>query len=525
MYTEHENVEQAFGSGRSYVPEKNRDYDPRTYILVVDTFVETGELPPGFVGDGGSLTFDVSDPMFVYLFKIMSDPNIRARVLSSKIMALAFRDTMVEFIINVCQKVHYNYMRASGEMKRAEEAKTWSMQKRQQGTQALLEQLEEDHRKDGFDKEFFERLFSSHGMDEEDIWNKMCDDWKQSIQNDLREKTEDAAKARTVSLEKHLASKLDRVKKQLDDSGADNMQAIQAWKMMNGQWTESEFEKAMNVVKIQNKYPEIAEVCRRMGRIVNEQDKDMMMIASGTRFKIEHSTGSDIEGVTMGNDFNALLPHEVVQFSDDMLEDLFYQRFVTKRLQMFRYKSEMAKPSRKLNWKHASRKGPMIACVDSSASMSGVPMKIASSLLGRLEVTAEMLKRDCFLIDFSVDIRAIDLKERFREYRLNSLGLRSKEENFSGGLFPILNGGTDARKMLEMTFQLLESNPRYQNADVLWITDFLIPLPDRLLLQKLQQYRKSGTKFYGFQIGVEPTEWDKYIDKIYKIYYKIPSRF
>lgn len=88
-----------------------------------------------------------------------------------------------------------------------------------------------------------------------------------------------------------------------------------------------------------------------------------------------------------------------------------------------------------------------------------------------------------------------------------------------------MNGGTDARKMLERTFQLLESDPRYQNADVLWITDFLIPLPDKSQLQRLQQYRKSGTRFYGFQIGIEPTEWDKYMDKIYKIYYKIPSRF
>ena len=43
--------------------------------------------------------------------------------------------------------------------------------------------------------------------------------------------------------------------------------------------------------------------------------------------------------------------------------------------------------------------------------------------------------------------------------------------------------------------------------------------------QLMKQYRKSGTRFYGFQIGIEPTEWDKYMDKIYKIYYKIPSRF
>ena len=59
------------------------------------------------------------------------------------------------------------------------------------------------------------------------------------------------------------------------------------------------------------------------------------------------------------------------------------------RLQTFRYKSEMAKPSRKLGFTHASRKGPMIVCLDTSASMYGTPERISSTLISLIEETAE----------------------------------------------------------------------------------------------------------------------------------------
>lgn len=504
---------------------QDRFYDPRDYIFIVDTFIETGLLPGGMEQPDKTLSFDAADPMMRYIVGTLCDPHIQSRVLTSKIMGLAFRDMMATFIINVCQKISYQYNRMSGEEQRAEEAKNWNPQKRHSGGQGLLQQIDQDHREDGFDKNFYEHLFSKQGYADDEKWGKMCDDWKQSIHNKLKTKIEEEIKARGDSMKKAFDARMDSVKKQLDSNGVSDFEALQAWQMMDGQWTETEFEKIMNLVRLQDRYPDIARVCKRMGRIPDDASHEQMKVASGMTFKMEHASGSDIEGVTMGNDFNSLLPHEVAQFSDNELEDLFYQRFVTRKLQMFRYKSEMNKPSRKLNFQHASRKGPMVVCVDSSASMKGVPQKIAASLLLRLETTAEQFKRNCFVIDFSVDIRPIDLRHRLREYKLNALGMHKVEEDFSKGLFPFLNGGTDATKMLEKTFQLLTSDPSYQNADVLWISDFLIPIADKHMLRRLQQFRSEGTKLYGFRIGSEPTEWSRYFDKIYTTEYRKPRRF
>ncbi len=96
-------------------------------------------------------------------------------------------------------------------------------------------------------------------------------------------------------------------------------------------------------MKIQDQYPEIKEIVAKMGRVADANGKDRLTIASGVDMKMEHSSGSDIEGITVGDDLNSLLPLELAQYSDEDMEGLFIYKYRTRRLQTFRYKSEMAK--------------------------------------------------------------------------------------------------------------------------------------------------------------------------------------
>ena len=106
------------------------------------------------------------------------------------------------------------------------------------------------------------------------------------------------------------------------------------------------------------------------------------------------------------------------------------------------------------------------------------------------------------------------------------IGMKFEDsENFDKGYFPFLGGGTDAEKMLNLTFHLLDNgDDRYMNADVLWITDFLIPRTADNLMKKFKEYQATGTKFYGFKIGMGESDWDKYFDKVYEIHYRQPRR-
>ena len=84
-------------------------------------------------------------------------------------------------------------------------------------------------------------------------------------------------------------------------------------------------------------------------------------------------------------------------------------------------------------------------------------------------------------------------------------------------------GDTDATRMLQAIFQLLQSKKEYMNADVLWISDFKIPLSVPELTDKMLEYRKVDTHFYGLQLGIAENEWSPFFDRIYRIDYT-PSR-
>ena len=343
---------------------------------------------------------------------------------------------------------------------------------------------------------------------------------------------------RQTLFEQGLRRTMEQVTRHVAKNHLSEQRAVQAWELMSGGWTETEFERKLNEMKIQDRYPEIKEIVAKMGRVADANGKDRLTIASGVEMKMEHSAGSDIEGITIGDDLNSLLPLELAQYSDEDMEGLFIYKYRTRRLQTFRYKSEMAKPSRKLGFTHASRKGPMIVCIDTSASMYGTPQRISSTLLSLLEETAENLERDCYLIDFSVSTHAVDLLEKRKVKRLRKLGISLMDftdpspvrRQPSSTHLPFIGGGTSARKMMGEMFDLLDNNGlHYVNADVLWITDFLIPDPPKPMLGRFMEYRDTGTRFYGIRIvrddDKEPNTWKEYFNQIYTIRYRPLRRY
>lgn len=367
------------------------------------------------------------------------------------------------------------------------------------------------------------------GASKPENWERLVRDWKVCIDHQVLNKLKDFISLRQNNFETGLVRMMDQITRNMKTKGVSEQRAVQAWELMTNGWTETEFERRLNQVKIQDQYPEIKEIVVKMGRVADANGKDRLTIASGVEMKMEHSAGSDIEGITVGDDLNSLLPLELAQYSDEDMEGLFIYKYRTRRLQTFRYKSEMSKPSRKLGFTHASRKGPMIVCLDTSASMYGTPERISSTLISLLEETAEDLERDCFLIDFSVSTRAIDLMAKRKAERLKRIGITVVEAHESTHL-PFIGGGTSAKKMMNQMFDLLDNDGlHYVNADVLWITDFLIPNPSQQMLARFKEYKETGTRFYGIRIvrddDKEPNEWKDYFNHIYTIKYRPLRRY
>ena len=499
------------------------------YLKLLENFVKNGELPEIETDVLTDYPWQMyKDPILRYIVEVTHDPMVQARVLTSKMAARVFYETMGRFVADCLHEEKFCMQKSWSERNEMGKTCEWSMQKKKDNWQSLLTAIGEKHKEDGFDKEFVKKLFQRQGWRNEANWEKLRQEWAGALERQMQREVGEKVRKKMPSTSAALTNMMKMMSEQhrrTDD--ADDAMMAQAWDLMDGQFTESEFEKKIHIVRIQNKYPEIGEVARRMGRTVEKEGRDHLDVQTGFRFKIDHATGSDIEGITVGNDINALLPIELTQYADEQLEDLFYRKFLTRKLQTFRYRSELNKPAHQLHRQRAVRKGPMIVCVDSSASMYGVPQKIEMALVAKLEQTAEELQRDCFLIDFSVAVRPVDLRARLRKRAMLRMGMKpEKDYELMRGEFPFIGGGTDAEKMMRLTFALLDNGAdHYMNADVLWITDFLIPRTTEELMSRLPEYKKKGTRFYGFQIGEGENNWERYFDRIYRIHYVRPRRY
>jgi uncharacterized protein with von Willebrand factor type A (vWA) domain len=503
-------------------------FSPTDYLTLLDRFITLGDV----------FEFETSvqmdfpraikkDPILEYLQHLMKDPLIQSKVLSSRLAGKVFYEVVGRFVLECLHDQNFINQMAIGEQTQMEKMLEWSMQKKQDTWQSLLQQLGEKYKEDEFDIDFMKRRFKNNGWKQPENWERLKREWQEALNEKARKQASKKVESKGGGICGNFQRTLNQIENHVRSEGATEEQLLQAWEMMDGSWTESEFEKHLSIVQIQNKYPEIGDVAKRMGRLPDEEGHARLTVQTGISHRLEHSSGSDIEGVTIGRDLNALMPFELAQSADSELEGLFLRKYLTNRLQVFRYKSEISKPSRRLRSERASRRGPMIVCVDSSASMYGVPQRIEASLLSKLEETAERLNRDCFLIDFSVSIRPIELRSRRKRRSMERIGMKQEDtDNFEKGYFPFIGGGTDAQKMLNLTFYLLDNGEdRYMNADVLWITDFLIPRTTEDLMKRFKEYQQTGTKFYGFKIGQGVSNWDRYFDKIYEIHYRQPRKF
>lgn len=502
------------------------------YLKMLEIFVDSGDL----VGYGEPLSADrpwqdYPDPMVAYLVRLMSNDEIKVRVLGDRLCGKIFYTTVGRFVVDCVHHCQFLSQRQWTERKRMEETLGWSDERRSehQAWQSLLAELGRKYEDDGFDADFFERRFGKGEAENYEVWEKMVADWAEAANGQLRRASVQHMEKAGNCMSAQLSKLLDNAKTCVAKNQISSDQALQAWRLMDGRWAETEFERRLQLVKLQDRYPQIEKVVRQMGRVPNADGSSRMATVAGTAHKMEHASGSDIEGVTIGNDLNAMLPSEAALYMDDELEDAFLYKFVRRRLQVFRYKSNLSKPARRLSSVASRRQGPMIVCVDTSASMYGVPQRIAKSMLTALEETAERLHRDCFLIDFSVSVRPMDLMQRRKEQFYTSIGLKKEEYEFKRGELPFIGGGTSARHMMDQMFALLDDgNGKYMNADVLWVSDFLIPFPDTSYLSKIKTYRQTGTRFYGMRImaeGAHDTEWTPYFDRIFPVTYRQLRRY
>lgn len=105
------------------------------------------------------------------------------QVVNSKIKSKVFYDSVGKFIVECVHHMRFQRQRAWTESHRADDVLDWAPFKRmdEQVWLPLLDQLEQEHAEDGFDKPFFLKLMTGDGASKPENWERLVRDWKVCI--------------------------------------------------------------------------------------------------------------------------------------------------------------------------------------------------------------------------------------------------------------------------------------------------------------------------------------------------------
>ncbi len=460
------------------------------YSEMLQRYVDTGEVR-GIVGDR----------MADYLVEVMETPTIKLQALRNDALGRVFYDCMMRFVTQNINRSKMAYQRCLSEIDACGQAADWTSDRKRDGWKALVKMIKEKN-PESFDADFYIRKFGEDGENlHSQLWQQMILDWRESIDKKVMKASHDKMEEDMKNACQIVERNLDAIPEYMERAEIDREEFMQGWNLMDGLWNEHIFEDVMKTVKIQRRYPVIRRIADLMGRYADERGGDKMKVGYGGEKPLNHGHKSDIVGITSGRSISDALPAELAMVGDEDMDGLFLRKFVTSNLQVFDSRSQMLSPLNKIRVARARRKGPMIVCLDTSGSMVGNPLKVAKSLLLRLLMIAEKEKRECYLIMFSVSIVTFDLVKE-----------RQKVMDY---LSHYTSGGTNSTKMMEETFRILNGGTEYSYGDVLWISDFRIPKPDENLLKEQLEHMRSGTCFYGLQIGVADHKWTPYFTEMY----------
>lgn len=281
------------------------------------------------------------------------------------------------------------------------------------------------------------------------------------------------------------------------------------WERNVRDWGRSDYEERRKLNKVFVKYPQLDEIVRMMGR-EQPKSKELKDDYLTQYLPILPSTpkpAAEVEEIMLGRSIRHMLPMETAVMAEREIDTLFFKRYATHQLQLFSNRPKEESAEKKIVIKKEKprlEKGPMIVALDTSGSMYGRPLEIATFLLFRLLKVAKKQKRNCFLILFSVRAKCIDL---------SNMSSWSQLDGFMKNHF---SGGTDGEDMIGHSLAMLKSKA-YSMADILIISDFYFPLPLPKTKEAMEREQKHGTCFYGLQIGLQKCDYEKTLDKVWMI--------
>lgn len=250
--------------------------------------------------------------------------------------------------------------------------------------------------------------------------------------------------------------------------------------------------------------PELVAIVRALGRLHEARDGGSVAARVHRPLRRSHDetpardrrVPSETRGIERSDALSRMLPAESALLRNRTLRKLFHARRAEHALATYLVEGvgvagppSPAGPDAGAS-EGARERGPIIALLDTSASMSGAPESVAKAVVLEALRVAHAEGRLCFLIAFGGPDDVVELA-----LSLDRPGVASLLDFLALSF----RGGTDTAEPLRRALALLAREDA-ENADVLLVSDGAFAAP-RDLSPALAEQRARGTRFHGLIVG------------------------
>jgi uncharacterized protein with von Willebrand factor type A (vWA) domain len=267
------------------------------------------------------------------------------------------------------------------------------------------------------------------------------------------------------------ASEVDEVARQLEDF----LPGV-GWSTAPGQLEAVLLDRLDQLGALLGQLPQLQELADALGRVEE----------AGERRGTSDGGSEEVVGVRFGGDVRTALPGELGLLGDVGTEDLFYQRFAERRLVSLELAGQGLE-----GVAEGTKRGPIIAAIDTSASMEGPPELAAKALVLAVCRVAVPRGRAVHLLLFGGPGERTELRV--------ARGL--------GGLEAILaflqqrfRSGTDFDGPLLRALELLDERD-LDRADILVVTDGLCRAAPEVVKKVADSRARRGVKVWSVLLG------------------------
>ncbi|HEA3274922.1 VWA domain-containing protein [Pasteurella multocida] len=238
----------------------------------------------------------------------------------------------------------------------------------------------------------------------------------------------------------------------------------------------------------------IADLLGKMRQIEQSSKIELVTQTIGITVPVvDVNSKEEIIGLKLGKELEYVIPSELALMADSDTAILFDLKYLESKLVCFElqgtaFQDEQIEITTEIETEEDEKLGPMILCIDTSGSMAGTPENIAKAMSLYLGNKAKAENRKCVVINFSTGIETFEISA--------TKGIADLVSFLSKSFY----GGTDAAPALRHALSLCQSE-KYEKADVLMISDFVMGTLPETLLRDIKSQREKGNQFHSLVIG------------------------